>query len=379
MDGLAKQVFRFGSDVVDGNGSMGRTLGGKGAGLAEMMKLSFPVPPGFTVTTNVCRFFLKQGSLPPHLAPELAGSLRWLEDNVGKRFGDARDPLLVSVRSGAPISMPGMMDTILNVGLNDRTVRGLAKKSGSERLALDSYRRLLQMFGSVVLDVPKQAFEDASDEVRKEHPSHLDDEMSERELRLIVESFKVVIQRHTGQPFPQDPSVQLELALEAVFRSWWSERAKFYRRLNNISDTMGTAVTVQAMVFGNRGMDSGTGVGFTRNPSTGERGVFGEYLANAQGEDIVAGVRTPMPISQLSEQMPTVYRELLQLAEHLEQHYRDTQDFEFTVESGKLFLLQTRAAKRAAVAAVRIAVDMVSEGLITKEAALVESTRPDKN
>jgi pyruvate,orthophosphate dikinase len=370
MDGLAKQVFRFGSDVVDGNGSMGRTLGGKGAGLAEMMKLSFPVPPGFTVTTNVCRFFLKQGSLPPHLAPELAGSLRWLEDNVGKRFGDARDPLLVSVRSGAPISMPGMMDTILNVGLNDRTVRGLAKTSGSERLALDSYRRLLQMFGSVVLDVPRQAFEEASDEIRKAYPSNVDDEMSERELRLIVESFKVVIQRHTGQPFPQDPSVQLELALEAVFRSWWSERAKFYRRLNQISDTMGTAATVQAMVFGNRGMDSGTGVGFTRNPSTGERGVFGEYLANAQGEDIVAGVRTPMPISQLAEQMPTVYRELLQLAEHLEQHYRDTQDFEFTVENGKLFLLQTRAAKRAALAGVRIAVDMVNEGLITREQAV---------
>lgn len=384
MSGIAKQVYRFGSDVVDGNGSMGETLGGKGAGLAEMTLLSVPVPPGFTVTTDVCRSYLQHGSLPANLAPELARSLHWLEGNSGKRFGDAQDPLLVSVRSGAPISMPGMMDTVLNVGLNDASVRGLAAVSGSQQFALDSYRRLLQMFGSVVLDVPKAAFEEAAEEVRREYINDLGTAMSERELCLTISAFKNVIEQHTGQPFPQDPSTQLAMAIEAVFRSWRSARAVCYRGLNKIPDTMGTAVTVQAMAFGNRGMDSGTGVGFTRNPSTGEPGVFGEYLANAQGEDIVAGLRTPMSISQLSEQMPGVYFELLQLVERLEQHYRDTQDFEFTVECGKLYLLQTRAAKRAALASVKIAVDMVSEGLITraeavrrvKPASLVEMLSP---
>ncbi len=370
MSGLAKQVYRFGSDVVDGNGSMGDILGGKGAGLAEMTMLSVPVPPGFTVTTDVCRFYLEHATLPPDLQPELARSLHWLETSIGKRFGDASDPLLVSVRSGAPISMPGMMDTVLNVGLNDACVRGLAEKSGSEIFALDSYRRLLQMFGSVVLDVPKHAFEEASEDVRTASPAGIHGELTERELCLIIESFKAVIEQHTGQPFPQDPAVQLALAIEAVFRSWRSDRACFYRRLNHIPDTMGTAVTVQTMVFGNRGLTSGTGVGFTRNPSTGELGVFGEYLPNAQGEDIVAGIRTPMAISELSEQLPEVYFELLQLVERLEQHYKDTQDFEFTVEAGKLFLLQTRAAKRAALASVRIAVDMAREGLITPEEAI---------
>jgi pyruvate,orthophosphate dikinase len=367
MSDIAKQVYRFGRDLVEGNGSMVDILGGKGAGLAEMTLLSFPVPPGFTITTEGCRFYLKHGTLPSHLLPEIAHSLRWLEGNFGKRFGDAHDPLLVSVRSGAPISMPGMMDTVLNVGLNDTSISGLAAMSGSEVFALDSYRRLLQMFGSVVLDVPKHAFEQASEVVRKANRSGTSVELSERELCLIVESFKDVILQHTGQPFPQDPTVQLALAVEAVFRSWRSERATFYRGLNDISDAMGTAVTVQAMVFGNRGMDSGTGVGFTRNPSTGEPGVFGEYLTNAQGEDIVAGVRTPMSISELSDRMPSVYFELLQLVQQLEQHYKDTQDFEFTVEAGKLFLLQTRSAKRSALASVKIAVDMVSEGLITRE------------
>jgi pyruvate, orthophosphate dikinase len=370
MNGIATHVHRFGSEAVDGNGSMGDVLGGKGAGLAEMTLLSVPVPPGFTVTTEVCRFYLQHGTLPPELSAELARSLDWLETDAGKRFGDPQDPLLVSVRSGAPISMPGMMDTVLNVGLNDACVRGLATISGSRLFALDSYRRLLQMFGSVVLNVPKTAFEKAADDARKGHVNDGSSESSEREICLAISSFKDVIHRHTGQPFPQDPSVQLAMAIEAVFRSWRSERAVFYRGLNKIPDTMGTAVTVQAMVFGNRGMDSGTGVGFTRNPSTGEPGVFGEYLPNAQGEDIVAGIRTPMPISQLSQQMPAVYRELLQLVERLEQHYKDTQDFEFTVECGKLYLLQTRAAKRAALAAVRIAVDMASEGLISREEAI---------
>ncbi len=370
MGEITRQVYRFGSDVVDGSGALVDILGGKGAGLAEMTMLSVPVPPGFTVTTDVCRFYLEHGTTPAHLAAEIARSLRWLENNAGKRFGDAADPLLVSVRSGAPISMPGMMDTVLNVGLNDRSVRGLASKSGSEIFALDSYRRLLQMFGSVVMDVPKCVFEEAAEEVRSAFRGEAEGEQSEREVCLIIESYKAVILQHTGKPFPQNPAEQLSLAIEAVFRSWRSERAVFYRGLNQIADTMGTAVTVQAMVFGNRGMDSGTGVGFTRNPSNGALGVFGEYLANAQGEDIVAGVRTPLSISQLSDQLPSVYFELLRLTEQLEQHYRDAQDFEFTVESGKLFLLQTRSAKRAALASVKIAVDMANEGLITRDEAV---------
>jgi pyruvate, orthophosphate dikinase len=365
-----KQVYRFGSDSVDGTGSMSDILGGKGAGLAEMTSLSIPVPPGFTITTAVCRFYLEHGTLPPQLGQELADSLQWLESNAGKRFGDAEDPLLVSVRSGAPISMPGMMDTVLNVGLNDACVCGLAETSGSRQFALDSYRRLLQMFGSVVLEVPRGDFDEAAEDVMKRAHTNISGQLSERQLCRIVESFKSVIKRHTGRPFPQDPSVQLLMAVEAVFRSWRSERARFYRGLNHIPDSIGTAVTVQTMVFGNRGMDSGTGVGFTRNPSTGEPGVFGEYLANAQGEDIVAGIRTPMSISELSEKMPAVYSELLQIVERLEQRYRDVQDFEFTVEGGRLFLLQTRAAKRAALASVRIAVDMVGEGLITQEEAV---------
>ena len=370
MHGLTKQVYRFGCGAADGDGSMAETLGGKGAGLAEMTRLSVPVPPGFTINTGVCRHYLQHGSVPFDLKPEMRGALHWLEKQTGKRFGDANDPLLVSVRSGAPVSMPGMMDTVLNVGLSDTSVRGLAARTGSQEFALDSYWRLLQMFGSVVLDVPKQAFEEAAEEVRGAYLDHAAQQLSERELCLIIESFKNIILQHTGRAFPQDPAVQMSMAVEAVFRSWQSERARFYRHLNKIPDTMGTAVTIQAMVFGNRGVDSGTGVGFTRNPSTGEPQIFGEYLPNAQGEDIVAGVRTPMSITQLAEQMPSVYVELLEITERLEQHYRDTQDFEFTVESGKLYLLQTRAAKRSAKASFKIAVDMVNEGLITQEEAV---------
>ena len=370
MNHFSKQVYRFGRNTVDGDGSMSALLGGKGAGLAEMTLLSVPVPPGFTVTTDVCRSYLEHGSIPVELRADLKRSLRWLEDHTGKRFGNTRDPLLVSVRSGAPISMPGMMDTVLNVGLNDVSVQGLASVSGSQEFALDSYRRLLQMFGSVVLDVPKDAFETAMHELRGADNDGIGQELSEADLCLIIDAFKNVIQQHTGKPFPQDPAVQLNLAIEAVFRSWQSDRAKFYRKLNKISDEMGTAVTVQTMVFGNRGHDSGTGVGFTRNPSTGEPHVFAEYLSNAQGEDIVAGIRTPMPISQLAELMPSVYVELLELTEQLERHYKDVQDFEFTVETGKLYLLQTRAAKRSALASVRMAVDMANEGLITRDEAV---------
>ena len=367
MNFFSKHVYRFGAGAVDGDGSMRDLLGGKGAGLAEMTLLSVPVPAGFTVTTDVCREYLELGKVPIALPGELKRSLRWLEDQAGKRFGDERDPLLVSVRSGAPISMPGMMDTVLNVGLNDASVQGLARISGSQEFALDSYRRLLQMFGSVVLDVPKEKFEHASCEL----PSDSEQQTrSEADLCMTIEAYKGVILKHTGKPFPQDPMVQLNLAIEAVFRSWKSDRAIFYRKLNKIADTMGTAVTVQSMVFGNRGETSGTGVGFTRNPSTGEKLIFAEYLANAQGEDIVAGVRTPMPITELARQLPAVYDELVALTARLERHYKDVQDFEFTVEDGKLYLLQTRSAKRAALASVRVAVDMANEGLITRREAV---------
>ena len=368
MNPTEQSVYRFGCGTADGDGRMTSVLGGKGAGLAEMTRLGMPVPPGFTISTGVCRTYLQDGKLRPEVSEEAMKSLRWLETSAGKKFGDPRNPLLLSVRSGAPISMPGMMDTVLNVGLNDESVQGLAVQSGSKHFALDSYKRLLQMFGTVVLEVPKEAFDEAVESVSDSESEK--DPLSEQVLGYTVEAFKAVIHRHTAKPFPQDPQRQLMMAVEAVFRSWHSERAVYYRKINKISDAMGTAVTVQAMVFGNRGLDSGTGVGFTRNPSTGEPGIFGEYLSNAQGEDIVAGVRTPVPIAQLAQQMPSVYEDLLGLVERLERHYRDAQDFEFTVDGGKLYLLQTRAAKRAGLAAVRIAVEMVDESLITREEAL---------
>ncbi len=374
MNPFSRYVYRFGARAVDGDGSMRDLLGGKGAGLAEMTLLSVPVPAGFTVTTDVCRAYLDTRKIPAEILAELKHALSWLEEESGKHFGDARDPLLVSVRSGAPISMPGMMDTVLNIGLNDASVQGLAERSGSHEFALDSYRRLLQMFGSVVLDVPKEEFEAILQGRQTEGTEAR--ELSESDLRVLVEAYKALILEHTGKPFPQDPKVQLHLAIEAVFRSWESDRAVFYRKLNKIPGAMGTAVTIQSMVFGNRGVTSGTGVGFTRNPSTGEPQIFAEYLANAQGEDIVAGVRTPMPITELAQRMPAVYAELVALTTQLERHYRDVQDFEFTVEDGKLFLLQTRAAKRAAVAAVRIAVDMANEGLITRQEA-VRRVKPE--
>lgn len=369
MIGIEKSVYRFGAGSADGDGTMGELLGGKGAGLAQMTLLGMPVPAGFTITTSVCHDFLQTGTLTTELREEINESLRWLEQTSGKRFGDAENPLLVSVRSGAPISMPGMMDTVLNVGLNDRSVAGLAARSGM-RFALDSYMRLVQMFGTVVLEVKKSAFDEAAAKVRVEGGLEEGQELPENLICRTVETYKAVIERETGKPFPQDPQIQLTLAVEAVFRSWQSERAKYYRAINKISERMGTAVTVQSMVFGNRGMNSGTGVGFTRNPSTGEEGVFGEYLANAQGEDIVAGVRTPVAIAELRDQLPHVYAKLLTLVEALEKHYRDAQDFEFTVEDGTLYLLQTRSAKRAAVAAVKIAVDMEREGLITRDEAV---------
>jgi pyruvate,orthophosphate dikinase len=363
-------IYRFGSHAVDGNGMMRDELGGKGAGLAEMALLSIPVPPGLTLSTAVCRYYLEHGKMPLGLEEELATGLGWLEETHGRKFNDEQSPLLVSVRSGAAVSMPGMMDTILNVGLSERSLKGLAKQNGSLRFALDSYRRLLQMFGSVVLDVSKKQFDRVVERVKGQEGVTADSEISEDGLRSIVGEFHEVIRRSTGAPSPEDAHVQLSMATEAVFHSWTNERACHYRRLNHIPDASGTAVTIQAMAFGNRGLDSGTGVGFTRNPSTGVKAMFGEFLVNAQGEDIVAGIRTPMPIAELAQSMPEVYAELSSITNRLEQHFRDAQDFEFTVENGKLFLLQTRSAKRSAIAAVRIAADMAKEELISKHEAV---------
>jgi pyruvate, orthophosphate dikinase len=370
MNGNTRYVYRFGNFAAGGKGWMQAELGGKGAGLAEMSLMSIPVPPGFTVSTSVCRFYLEHGNMPLGLKEELEASLLWLEGTHGRRLNDRQNPLLVSVRSGAAVSMPGMMDTILNVGLNERNLDGLARQNGSMRFALDSYRRLLQMFGSVVLGVPRKHFDSVMEAIKPQDGVAADTEISEHGLRNIVDEFHEVILRDTGESFPEDAHMQLSMAIKAVCQSWENERAKHYRRLHKIAELSGTAVTVQAMVFGNHGMDSGTGVGFTRNPSTGEREIFGEFLANAQGEDIVAGIRTPMAIAELAQTMPQVYKELRAITTSLEQHFRDAQDFEFTVESGRLFLLQTRSAKRSAIAAVRIAVDMATEELITKEEAL---------
>jgi pyruvate,orthophosphate dikinase len=364
-------VYRFSKATTDGNGSMRDLLGGKGAGLAEMTRLSICVPPGFTITTEACRYWLEHGRYPEGLRAEIASALQWLEEVAGRRFNDHANPLLVSVRSGAPISMPGMMDTILNVGLNDSCVEGLAANSGSCQFAFDSHRRLIEMFGTVVLDLPRQAFDQERFAVHRKFGVAVGAELPLDGARELIQALKGVVQSRTGRPFPEDPQDQLTMAIEAVFQSWLGERAQCYRKLNGISETLGTAVTVQAMVFGNRGSDSGTGVGFSRNPSTGERAVFGEFLPNAQGEDIVAGTRTPMPIAELANSMPEIYRELLTTAQRIESHCGAVQDFEFTIEQGKLFLLQTRNAKLAAAAEVRSAVEMCEEGRISKSEALM--------
>ncbi|MGC2402658.1 MAG: pyruvate, phosphate dikinase [Acidobacteriaceae bacterium] len=351
-------IYRFGQGTAHGNGSMREKLGGKGAALAEMTRLGLPVPPGFTVSTQVCRYYLQHGALPESLPVELESALTWLERVQGQRFGGVEDPLLLSVRSGAAFSMPGMMDTILNVGLNGANLAGFAAKHHNIEFALDSYRRLLQMFGTVVLQVPERSFDRPVDN------------LNQAALTDQVHRFQYLIEQHAGQPFPMDPRVQLRKAMEAVFESWNNERAQYYRHIHKLPEDAGTAVTVQAMVFGNYGPGSGTGVGFTRNPSTGENAMFAEFLPNAQGEDIVAGTRTPMPIAELERTMPSVYRALRSTTSKLEAHYRDVQDFEFTVQSGELFLLQTRSAKRSALAKLRTAVEMAEEELISREEAL---------
>jgi pyruvate, orthophosphate dikinase len=346
-------------------------LGGKGAGLAEMTAIGIPVPAGFTVTTAACIEYVQNGrELPPGLEEEIAVHIEELEEGSGKRFGDAQDPLLVSVRSGAAVSMPGMMDTILNLGLNDESVEGLARATRNERFAWDAYRRLVQMYGNVVDGVDAQAFEQALAALKESRRVRDDVDLRADDLRELVQRFKEIYRDGTGSDFPQDPRVQLERAVRAVFDSWDTPRAQVYRRANGIPDDLGTAVNVVQMVFGNKGEDSGTGVAFTRNPSTGEQGIWGEFLTNAQGEDVVAGIRTPLPITEMKDRLPEAFDQLVDTMRRLEERYREMQDIEFTVEEGKLYLLQTRSGKRTAQAALKIAVDMVEEGLISREEAV---------
>src|SRR6516164_2694532 len=356
-----KYVYFFGGGKADGNGKMKDELGGKGAGLAEMTNAGLPVPPGFTIQTEACREYMRTGGVSAEVNRQMDEALEKLENLQGQKLGGSDNPLLVSVRSGAKFSMPGMMDTILNLGLNDKSVEGLAKRSNNPRFAYDSYRRLIQMFGSVVLDIPKHAFEEVFDGKKKQKKAKLDTDLDAKALQEVIAEYKKVVKKHAKMEFPQDAHDQLVMARDAVFRSWQNDRAKHYRRMNNIDDMLGTAVNVQAMVFGNLGETSGTGVGFTRNPATGTKEFYGEFLMNAQGEDVVAGIRTPIHISQLQKVMPQVYDQLREITTRLERHYRDVQDFEFTIQEGRLYMLQTRNGKRTGRAAVRIALDMVNE------------------
>ena len=380
---MTKRVYGFGDGVAEGSAAMGALLGGKGAGLAEMSNLGLPVPPGFTITTEVCTAFYANGrTLPDGLKGEVEAALAAVEASVGVRFGDADNPLLVSVRSGGRASMPGMMDTILNLGLNDETVEGLAKASGDERFAYDSYRRFIQMYSNVVLGVAHDRFEDLLEDYKAAQGVTLDTELSADDWMDLVDAYKKAVEAETGTGFPDDVSAQLWGAVDAVFGSWLNKRAATYRRLHHIPEDWGTAVNVQAMVFGNMGSDCATGVAFTRNPSTGARAVYGEYLVNAQGEDVVAGIRTPQhltlaakqanqsPFPAMEEALPEVYGQLVEVIGRLEAHYRDMQDIEFTVQGGKLWMLQTRTGKRTAAAGVRIAVEMAREGLIDQAEAV---------
>ena len=365
-----KYVYSFGGGKADGHGKMKDQLGGKGAGLAEMTNAGLPVPPGFTIQTEACREYMRHGGVSQEVDRQMEAALSQLEKLQGQQLGKGANPLLVSVRSGAKFSMPGMMDTILNLGLNDQSVESLAKLSNNPRFAYDSYRRLIQMFGSVVLDVEKSAFEEVFDAKKKQKKAKLDTDLDAKALKEVIAEYKKVVKKHTKQNFPQDPQAQLVMARDAVFRSWQNDRAKHYRRINNIDDSIGTAVNVQAMVFGNLGETSGTGVGFTRNPAIGTKEFYGEFLMNAQGEDVVAGIRTPVHILELEKVMPDVYNQLREITTRLEKHYRDMQDFEFTIQDRKLYMLQTRNGKRTGIAAVRVALQMVDEGLITKEEAI---------
>ena len=363
---MVKYVY----DFSEGDKSMKDLLGGKGANLAEMTKLGLPVPPGFTITTEACRAYLKESTVPESLATEVTTALRGVEDQMGRHLGDPSDPLLVSVRSGAKFSMPGMMETVLNIGLNDESVRGLAAVSGNERFAWDSYRRLIQMFGKTVLDIDGDLFSDALDELKAERGVKGDTELTAEDLKGLVDTFKGIVKEQTGNDFPQDPRTQMDMGIEAVFRSWNTERARIYRRRERIPHDLGTAVNICTMVFGNMGENSGTGVCFTRDPSSGHSGVYGDYLENAQGEDVVAGIRNTLALSDLERINKPVYDELRAIMRKLETHYRDMCDIEFTVERGKLWMLQTRVGKRTAAAAFRIATQLLGEKLITRDEAL---------
>ncbi|MHB8781595.1 MAG: pyruvate, phosphate dikinase [Candidatus Geothermincolia bacterium] len=373
MASATKYVY----DFDEGNAKMKAMLGGKGANLAEMTNLGLPVPPGFTITTEACNHFSSQGAYPEGLHEEIDEHLERLQSKLGKKLGEDSDPLLVSVRSGAPISMPGMMDTVLNLGLNDRSVQGLIAMTGDERFAYDSYRRFIQMFSDIVMGVERRFFEEELTKRKQELGVSLDIELAATDWRELVEIYKGIVKAHSGRDFPEAPREQLDLAIRAVFESWNNDRAKIYRKTYSISDQLGTAVNVQSMVFGNMGEDSATGVCFSRNPSTGEKHRFGEYLMNAQGEDVVAGIRTPNSMDQMKSELPELYAELEALMGKLEEHYADMQDMEFTIERGKLYMLQTRNGKRTAAAALKVAVDMVAEGLIDVNTALTR-VQPDQ-
>ena len=370
-----KYVYYFGGGSAEGNGKMKDVLGGKGAGLAEMTNAGLPVPPGFTIQTEACREYMK-GALSADVDKQMDEKLSQLESAQGQKLGAGENPLLVSVRSGAKFSMPGMMDTILNLGLNDQSVEALAKRTSNPRFAYDSYRRLIQMFGNVVMEIEKAHFEEVFDGKKKQRKVKLDTDLTAKDLQEVIAEYKKVVKKHAKRDFPQVPHDQLVMARDAVFRSWGNARAKVYRRMNNIDDSIGTAVNIQAMVFGNMGETSGTGVGFTRNPATGAKEFYGEFLMNAQGEDVVSGVRTPVHISKLNDIMPTVYQQLRDITSRMEKHYRDMQDFEFTIQDARLYMLQTRNGKRTGLAAVKVALDMVEEGLINKEEAI---TRVEAN
>src|SRR6478609_7281417 len=366
-----RYIYAWGGGHAEGDASMRDLLGGKGAGLAEMTNAGLPVPPGFTITTEACNDYFTAGQqLPDGLWDDVLEAVREVEQSTGKGFGNAADPLLVSVRSGAKFSMPGMMDTVLNLGLNEETLNGLVALTGNERFGWDAYRRFIQMFGRIVMDVKGERFDHALDAAKHARGVEQDTDLTAEDLQALVDTFKAIVREDTGRDFPADPYEQLDLAIKAVFASWFGKRAVDYRNNQKIAHDLGTAVNVVTMVFGNMGDDSGTGVAFTRDPNTGEKALYGEYLTNAQGEDVVAGIRTAPKISQMQTDMPEVYGEFVRIGEQLEKHYRDVQDLEFTIERGKLYMLQTRSAKRTAAAAVRIAADMVEEGTITKAEAI---------
>src|SRR5688572_5965101 len=369
---MKKYVYAFGAGTADGDGTMKDILGGKGAGLAEMCRAGVPVPPGFTISTEVCNiYFDNNKTVPEEVEAQMERALVQLEQRMDQQLGGARDPLLLSVRSGAKFSMPGMMNTILNLGMNDTTVEVVANKSGNPRFAYDCYRRFIQMFGEVALEIGKEKFDHIFDARKAEAKVKLDTDLNADDLKAIIAEYKKLVLKETRKPFPQDPREQLRMARNAVFQSWWNPKASYYRKMEKIPDHIGTAANVQAMVFGNMGNTSGTGVGFTRDPGSGEKVFYGEYLLNAQGEDVVAGIRTPEPISHLREVMPAAYNQLVEITTSLEKHYRDMQDFEFTIQEGTLYMLQTRNGKRTGAAAVRVAVEMVQEGLIDVKTAVM--------